>query len=199
MKKSKKQTVKTIVFMFFFSAALIALYFFIRTRTNVTKTDPVSSMSEVDKLLTKDMKENYPSSPREVLKLYSRMTKCFFNEDLNLEQVEKMAVQLRQLFDDELLLNNPYDNYILDLNVEISEYRNANRTIMNYIIDESSSVKYWESDDENYASISVSYTVKENTDYSKVYENFLLRQDSESRWKIMGWELTGEKETEPDN
>lgn len=190
MKKSKKQTVKTIVFMFFFSAALIALYLFIRTRTSLPLTDSVSSMSEVEKLLEKDIPESYPSSPREVLKLYGRMAKSLFNEKLKPDQVEKMAGQLRCLFDNELLKNNPYDDYLSDLNVEITDYRNAKRTIMNYVIDESNSVKYWENDKKNYASIIASFTTKEKNDYSKVYENFLLRQDGDGRWKILGWELT---------
>lgn len=195
MKKSKKQTVKTIVFMFFFSAALIALYLFIRTRTSLPLTDPVSSMSEVEKLLEKDITDSYPSSPREVLKLYGRMTKSLFNEKLKSDQVEKMAGQLRCLFDNELLKNNPYDDYLSDLNVEITDYRNSRRTIMNYVVDVSNSVKYWEDDKKNYASIIASFTTKENNDYSKVYENFLLRQDGDGNWKILGWELTDKPDT----
>ncbi|MGB8455356.1 MAG: DUF6715 family protein [Anaerocolumna sp.] len=196
MKKSKKQTVKTIVFMFFFSATLISLYLFIRTRTSPIKTESVTSMSEADKLLTKDIPGNYPSSPREVLKLYSRMTKCIINEELTADQIEKMANQLRQLFDDELLQNNPYDNYLVDLNVEISDYRKAKRTIINYVIDESTSVKYWDSEGKKYASLIVSFSLKEKGDYSKIYEKFIVRQDQKDNWKILGWDLTDKTDTD---
>ncbi len=194
MKKSKKQTVKTIVFMCIFSATLITLYFFIRTRTTPFQIESASSMSEAEKLLAKDIPGNYPPSPREVLKLYSRITKCLFNEKLNSEQIEQLANQLRQLFDEELLQNNPTENYLSDLNVEITEYRNANKNIMNYVIENSDSVKYWDKGNQKYASIVMSFTTKEDNDYSKVYENFLFRQDKEDKWKIMGWELTDKKE-----
>jgi hypothetical protein len=194
MKKSKKQSVKTIVFMFIFSTALISTYLFIRTRTNPIAGSYASSMSEAEKLLSKDISGSYPSSPREVLKLYSRITKVLFNENLKPEQIEKLADQLHLLFDDELLKKNPMDNYILDLNVEITDYRKAKRTIMNYVIDESSAVKYWEKEEKKYASLVVSYTTKEASNYSKVYENFLLRQDAQEKWKIMGWEITDKKD-----
>ena len=156
--------------------------------------DSVSSMNEVEKLLTKDIPGSYPASPREVVKLYSRITKCLFNEELTSEQVESMANQLRQLFDEELLRNNPTENYLIDLNVEMSEYRKAKRSIMNYVIENSDSVKYWDKENKKYASIVVSFTTKEKDDYSKVFENFLLRQDKAGKWKIMGWELTDKKE-----
>ncbi len=196
MKKSKKQTIKTIVFMVFFSAVLISLYFFIRTRTIPFKTESTSSISETDELLTKDIPASYPSSPDEVLVLYGTMTKCLFNEELTPEQIEKMANQLRELFDDELLENNPYTNYLLDLNTEVDNYRKAKRSILEYNIENSDPVKYWDSSDKKYASAVVSFTIKEGNASSKVYENFILRQDEESKWKILGWKIADKEDTE---
>ena len=194
MKKSRKQRVKTIVFMCIFSATLIALYFFIRTRTIPFPMKSVSSISETERLLAKDIANNYPSSPREVLKLYSRITKCLYNEKLTSEQTEQLANQLRQLFDEELLQNNPTENYLSDLNVEITGYRKANRSIMNYVIENSDSVKYWDKEKQNYASSVMSFTTKEKNDYSKIFEKFLFRKDTENNWKILGWKLTDKKE-----
>lgn len=187
MKKSKKQTVKIIVFMFFISIALISLYLFIRTRTNPLLPKSVTSMSEAEVLLKRNIEENYPSSPREVLKLYSRMSQSLINDGLKPDQVEKMVKQMRLLFDEELLNKNPYDDQLADLNEEISIYNKAKRTIMSYSLGESSDIEYWQEDQKSYASIIVSYTLKESSDYSKIYENFLLRQDKNENWKIVGW------------
>lgn len=190
MNKSKKRTAKTIGFMIIFSIVVIALYFFIKTRTSPYITDSVSSMTEVEKLLTKDIPNSYPSSPREVLKLYSRITKIMHNEDIEEEQINELATQINYLFDDELITNKEHENYLMDLKVEISDFKKANRIIMNYVIEKSSSVVYWDDNEKSYASIIAAFTLKEGSDYSKIYEKFILRKDNEDKWKILGWSLS---------
>lgn len=194
MNKSKKRTLKTICFMTAFSIVVIALFFIIKTRTSPLNTDTISSMTEVEKLLSKDIPNSYPSSPREVLKLYSRFTKSLYNENLKEDQIESLSKQVSNLYDEELLANKTYEDYLVDLKVEISEYRKANRTIINYIVEENGAVVYWEKDKVEYASLVTSYTLKEESDYSKIYEKFILKKDDEDKWKILGWELSDKTE-----
>jgi len=196
MNKSKKRTAKTIIFMLIFSIIVITLYFIIKTRTAPFVTKSVTSMTEVEKLLTKDIPNSYPSSPREVLKLYSRMSKILYNGGLKEEQIDKLADQMRYLYDEELLLNKSYEDYLIDLKVEVSNYKKANRIIMDYVIEASSSVLVWDNEEKNYASIVAAYTLKENSDYSKIFEEFTLRKDKEGKWKILGWKLSDKTEIE---
>ena len=48
----------------------------------------------------------------------------------------------------------------------------------------------WEADENSCASIIACFTVKNNGQFEKTYERFLLREDENERWKIVGWELT---------
>lgn len=194
MNKSKKSTVKTISFMIIFSIAVILFYFFVRTRTSPLFTKSDDSPTELETLLSKDIPNSYPPSPREVVKLYSRMTKVLYSEKLQDDQIEKLAGQLKCLYDDELIANKSETDYILDLKVEISDYRDNDRTIMQYVIDDSDSVVYWDKDDMNYASLVASFTTKEGRSYSKIFEKFTLRKDIEGKWKILGWTLSDKTE-----
>jgi uncharacterized protein YhfF len=189
MHKSNRSSSRTILIMFIFAIIVIPSYFFLRTRTTpiINKN---AEKSELEILLSKDIQNNYPSTPKEVIKLYSRITKNLYNEKHDDDTIKKLADQLRVLMDDELLEQNQYEEYLLDIKVEITGYRKSNRTFMSYMIEGNNSVEYWESEDKEYASIVASYTLKEKNDYTKVYEEFILRKDSEGKWKILGWEVT---------
>ena len=54
----------------------------------------------------------------------------------------------------------------------------------------------WEAEENHFAKIIASYTMKEASDYKKTYEEFLLREDENGRWKIVGWRLTDPIEIE---
>lgn len=193
MKNKTKLPKRTVILMILFSVIIISLYFFLRTMGPFT-SESVSSKTEVEKLIEKDITGNYPSTAKEVLKLYSRITKCFYNEKLKEEQINELAGQIRLLFDEELLTNNPSEDYLLNLKVDISDYKKADRTIMNYVIGENENVEEWKKDGVNYVSIPITFTIKEKSNYAKIYEVFILRQDSQNKWKILGWNLTDNPE-----
>jgi hypothetical protein len=198
MNNSKKRTTKTIGFMLLFSVLVISVFLIVRTRTSSVSEDSVSSMSEVEKLISKDIEGNYPSSPKEVLKMYNKLTKNMHNEDLEDGQLEKLVEQMRLLFDEELLASKDYDNTLLDMKVEISDFKKMNQIIMSYTIESSSSVVYWESEEKEYASMVSSYTMKKDADYSKVFEEFAFRKDADGKWKILGWRLSDKTEITTD-
>lgn len=182
--------------MVVFSIIVIALYFYVRTRTSPIFSDSSAPQTELEKLLEKDILNNYPSSPREVIKLYSRLTKVLYNENLKEEQINQLAKQINNLYDAELIANNAKDDYTLNLQVEISGYKKANRVIIQYEVEASDAVQYWEKEEKSYASLVTSYTIKEDDNMSKTFEEFILREDKEGKWKILGWELSDKTEIE---
>ena len=194
MKKSKRRTVNTVGLMLVFGVVIVAVYFRFSTSTSPIIEKSSSNKTELELLLTKDIEEDYPSSPREVIKLYTRIMKNFYNEDLTDEQVNHLAEKIRYLYDEELLANNTYENYLLELKVEISEYKEAKRTIMNEIIDDSDKVKYYTMDEREYASLTAVFTTKEKDSHKKIYEDFILRKDEHGNWKIVGWKLSDKTE-----
>lgn len=194
MNKSRKSTLKTICFMIIFGFIVIAIYLFVSTRTTPLFSKSDSSTTELEKLLSKDIPGNYPSSPREVIKLYCRITKVIYSQELDDEQIQKLSEQLTCLYDDELIANQSKEEYLLDLKVDISNYRDNKRNIMQYVIENSDQVVYWDKEDKNYASLAVSFTTKESNSYSKIFEEFILRKDNAGNWKVLGWKLSDKTE-----
>lgn len=191
-KSTKKSTKKTIVVMSILFLVIIISYYFIHTSTKPLFKMDKTNNSEFEKLIAKDLENSYPSSPREVVKLYSRITKCLYSQDLKDEDIDKLAQVLRVLLDEELLNNNTNDKFLIDLKTDITTYRKINRTIINYTIQSNGDINYWDKNKEELASVVTSNSLKEGTDYTKVYQKYVLRKDKDGQWKILGWEPTKE-------
>jgi hypothetical protein len=170
-------------------------YYKISTNSRNTNGN-YAPVTEIDKLLAKDVNNNYPGTSREVLKLYGRMIKCFYNDGLKENQIDQLADQMRLLFDEELLGNNPKDEYLKTLKVDINDYIEAEKSITSYTVEKSSAVVYKTVEEREYATIKAEFLVKEKSKYKKTYEEFILRQDKEGKWRILGWKTTDASATE---
>lgn len=189
MAKKKRTTVWTWIIMLFVAAGIVGGYFMLIHQRNANM-QPDVVRTELDKLLEKDLSASYPATAREVVKLYSRMMKCLYQQEMNQEQLEGMASQLRMLFDEEFLEANPWDDYLLELQEEIKESKENKRTISSYQVEKASSVINWSDEDKDYARMIAYYLQKEGTQSLRIYEEFVLRKDMDGDWKILGWRLT---------
>lgn len=103
----------------------------------------------------------------------------------------------RKLFDEEFLTNNPLETFTNNLTAEIDAAKEKKQEMVSWRVQKQSSVKTWQDGENSFASIVASYTMnakKEN--YTRTYEQFLLREDEKGRWKIVGWRLTDPIEIE---
>ena len=82
----KKSTVITVIVMLLVAAAIVAGYFIISARKNKENYEG-GERTELDILLEKDLDKSYPLTSREVIKFYSRILKCYYNEELTEEQL----------------------------------------------------------------------------------------------------------------
>lgn len=57
------------------------------------------SLSEVERVLTKNLDEYYPKTPLEVVKFFTRIQKCYYNEDNTDEIVNELADLAKKLMD----------------------------------------------------------------------------------------------------
>lgn len=192
MNKSKQSTKKTITVMIIVLIVIAVSYYFIRTSTKPLINIGADNDSEVEKILSKDLDNNYPSSPREVVKLYSRISKCLYNENLSEKEIDKLAKVIRVLLDEELLENNPNDVYLIDLKTDITTFRKAKRTIVNHSLQNNEDIIYWDNKEESMASIVSSISLKEDSEYAKIYHKYILKKDMDGNWKILGWGSTDE-------
>lgn len=153
-------------------------------------------VSEVDKVLNKDLETNYPYTAREVVQFFIRIQKCYYNEKYTDEELVKLAYKATELFDEELKAENEFDEYYEELKIEIDTYKSRNQKINRVILDSSSDVVYSTIDEQKYASINCIYYLKADEGTSKVEETYILRKDAEGRWKILGWKEYEESEWE---
>ena len=132
---------------------------------------------------------NFPESVRDVVKLYARITKAYYESDVSEENIEKLGRQARILFDDELKNTQTEDEFLSALKEDISIYRNNNAKISSFNIQTANNTRYTKFNNREYASIELVYYIREGTQLRTSGTKFTLRRDNSGKWKILYWEL----------
>lgn len=193
MKKTRKPM--SYVFTVISISAVILLMFYMNQskQSDKLKETSLEKLTEVQKVLAMNLDSEYPESPRDVAKLHGDMTRLLYSgiED---DEVKKLAIKIRELYDDEFLENNPEDKYLKDLYSDIALWLQVNRkiefnTVVNKELEETSVL-----DGKEYATAYISFTITEKGKTSEL-RRYLMRKDNEGRWKILGWSyLSGEED-----
>lgn len=209
MKKNQKGKISDIILKVIIIAVVILLavtliktfWGWVHKDGNDTTKESVS-VSELDKLINRNLDVKYPETATAVADLYCSITqqlhRNYKEDELKEEQVTKLCGQLRALMDDELLEHNDYKEHLEKLNKEISQYRKDKMFISRYTVQESKDVKeYKEDDGRDYTKIQIVYSVKKGSGWLKQNEELILRKDEDGRWKILGNQLS--ESTEEDD
>ena len=174
--------------------ALLAVFiiggFFLVRSIGLKNLELKKSKTEVEKLMELNLDDNYPGNAREGLKIYNRILKCCYNEELTDEQIKKLAEQNQKLFDEQLLEKNPYDQYVEKLKKDIEDYKSKKTTIANIAIQDLAEAEREERGGYKFCNLLVSYIVKDTKGLKTTNEKYYLREDDKGRWKILFWELT---------
>lgn len=168
------------------AALIIGYYYYISNHTKQTAQD-TEPLNEIQQVLTIDIDASYPKTPKAVVKLYNRIACCFYNEKCSDEEIKELGGQERKLLDDDLLAENDEESYYSALKTEILDYRSAERTISKVTMNDSDEVEYKRIKGEKCAYVKVAYFIKEGSSYSRTEQYFVLRQDEEQHWKILGF------------
>lgn len=173
--------------------ALVGGYYFYLS--NCMKNDDETIVTAVQEVLLKNLEDDYPPTPREVLKYYSDITKCLYNEDYTGEQLGQMADKLLALYDEELAANNPREQYIKDLKEDVDEFLQSGYSIFSYQTSKSTDVEEYTYEGRRCAKMYCIYSVQTGADYKSSKQIFILRKETETgRWKILGFELVNPEE-----
>ncbi len=191
-KKANGKYVRTIVAVTVMVALCVCYFFYLSNKKpSVDATDKAVNDKEVAALTTRDILNNYPESPKEVIKLYARITKAYYKAELSDQQIEAMGKQARLLFDDELKSKQTEEEFLDALKKDIKDYNKIKRYVSDYKIEDSEGVQYKTLEEKKYASLRVNYMLRDGSEPRSSLIKYTLRQDSEGRWKILYWELTG--------
>lgn len=186
MKKTNTSVTKITVLFIFLLVLVVGYYAYLSGTHRTEQQEAV--MSEVDTALSRDLDNDYPATPKEVIKYYNDLMKCFYNEEYTAEELQDLGRKSLQLFDEELQENNDEDTYLIRLQGEVQNYKDNKRKITSVSLAPSTNVDYYSVDGYSFARISCGYTMTENGKKTSTVMVYLLRRDDSRRWKIYGWE-----------
>lgn len=165
--------------------ALVGSYYFYLS--NKTKTEEETVVTAVQDVLLRNLDKDYPPTPKEVVKYYSEIMKCLYNETYTDEQLEAMLDKMIALYDDELLEKNPRENLLSGLKEAIADYAENKYTITSYTPSNSTDVETSMIEGRECAKLYCTYTIKSGTNYSSSKLIYELRKDADGHWKILGF------------
>ena len=120
----KKFKMSTSIIIIVVSVAVIVGAFLLISNYLAKDDEPTDvQVTAVQNVLLRNMDNNYPPTPKEVLKYYSDITQCFYAGGYTEEEFIELANRALELYDDELRANQSYDTYIEDLKGEIESYK----------------------------------------------------------------------------
>lgn len=180
MKKKARVTVLSVICI----AAVLGGYLYLTLHRRASVED-AADLTKIQEIITKNLDQQYPATPREVVKLYNRIITCYYDEEYTQDELYDLGDQARKLFDAELLDNNPRDQYFEDLQNEIKDYKERSKTIVSSTVSKSNDVKYETVDGDECAYVTSSYFIQEKKSYSRTYQMYVLRKDEDGNWKIL--------------
>lgn len=187
--KGMKGTIILIVL----ACLIIGYYFYLSNGSDspaakvTDEEDIVATMTMSQKALSRNLESNYPPSPREVVKYFSDITQCYYNEEHDEDEIKALGLKMREIYDAELVANQTEEEYLDLLKRDIEEYRANNRTINNYSPSASVDVETFTQDGYEWARLYCLYDIKQDSIIYQTNLCFILRKDENGHYKIYGW------------
>ena len=188
MKKSQSG-VKVLVIGIVLLCLVLGYYYYLSNKDAGVKEEAEVTMTAVQEALMRNLDNNYPPSPREVLKYYGELAQCLHNEEYSEEEFLQLAEQIQRLYDDELVANQTKEQYIQGLTWDVNNMKEKEVVISSYSLSSSTDVDYFEADGYSWAKLYLTFTLRQGTGLEISEEVFLLREDTEGHWKIYGFKL----------
>lgn len=185
------RTVKIVIIVVILAALVLGYYIYLGRKTGRQQTEEVVQVTAVQRVLMKDLERSYPPTPKEVLKYYCQITQCFYNEEYSDEELQALAAKIQELYDEELVANKSQDDYLNDLKTEIAQMKQDQYTIAGYEISASTDVERFVENERSCARLYCTFNLKKagTTGTVASMEQFVLREDADGHWKILGWQL----------
>lgn len=193
--KKNAQGIKGMIIMLVLLALILGYYAYLSNRSKKDKSEEVV-ISAVQEVLMRDMEKNYPPTPKEVLKYYSELTQCFYNEELTEEELRDLGMRARELYDDELVANQTEEEYLSDLEFDVASFHSKGLTVFSFSTSSSTDVEEFTLDGRKWARLYCIYNLRQGSAMLSTQEVFLMRKDEDGHWKIYGWDLVENEETE---
>lgn len=188
MKASDFKGTKGLIVIIVLILLVVGYFYYLSNRKYTATHEEDVVVTPAQELLLRDFKTNYPPTPKEVVKQYLEFTKVLHNEDLEDEEVDKVAIKLQELFDEELVANKSEEDYLKDLKSELKTFQDNDYSIVNMYTSASTDVEEFFMDNHQCASLYGTFNIRTGSTGTKVLrEIFILRRDEAGHWKIYGF------------
>ncbi len=185
-----KTVVRTIIFGLIIAALIVGFYFYLSNRTSSNEEKGQdAARTELETVLSKDISKDYPGTPRAVIKWHNRILQLYYNGKLENSDITRLCDQDMLLWDADLLQLNPREVYLNSLNGSIADFRAHGRKIQSSDVADTDDVRYSKKDGRNLSYVIATYFITEGSGYTRIYQNYCMRQDSAGRWKIVAFQL----------
>lgn len=180
---------KGMVILVFLVLLVLGYYFYLSNRSMPEKTEEISveTMTVSQKILSRNLETNYPPSPREVVKYFSEITECYYNEEHTDEELRDLGLKMREIYDDDLVANQTEEMYLSLLKSDVEEYKQNNRTISHFSPSSSVDVETFTKDGYECAKLYCVYDINQDGLLYQTTLCFILRKDENAHYKIYGW------------
>ncbi len=183
MKRSKG--IRGMLVFLFLICLLVGYYFYLSNKVGGDEEE--AEITKVQEALLRDLSRNYPASPKEVLRYYSDLLQCLYNEPCSEEELEQLADKAMELCDADLV-SYQSGEFINRLKSDVKTYKDQDIQISSYKTSSSTDVEYFTKDGKECASLFCSYTLRKGTTLQVLEEVFIMRKDEDGHWKIFGWD-----------
>lgn len=160
-------------------------FYFLKVRSDNELAKDKTEITEVHRIISKDLKGNYPATPREVVKFYNRIITAYYKETYSDEELVEMTNQALALFDVKLLEVNPRKEYLSRVKADIANYKKRSKYIADARVCDSGDVLFVSDGEDQLAYVTSSYFVREDNQYTKTFQQYVLRKDGDGNWKIL--------------
>lgn len=184
----KNNGLKNLILILIMVGLAVGYYFYLANR-DVEEEPAETKVTKTQEVLLRDMEKNYPPSPKEVIKYYAEISKCFYDGDYSEEEFLKLADRARDMYDDELKATQTEEEYLKDLRDDIKEFKDNDTVISSFKTSVSTDVQYSTSEKGEMAVLYCMFNLRQGTKMQTSNHKFVLRKDAEEHWKILGWEL----------
>ena len=189
MEKKQQNPIKLIIIGCILAALIVGFYFYLANKTRGNVAEDTTTVTKSQQVLLRNLENNYPPTPREVLKYYCDIIQCLYNESHTDDELEKLAKQIQILYDDEFVANQTEELYLLSLAGEIADMSKNDMKISSYSTSSSTDVEFFTQDNYEWARLYCIFNIRKGTQMLTTTERFLMRKDDAGHWKIYGWEL----------
>lgn len=172
---------------------VVGAYYYLSSSRAGKNVENGTELTEVEKVLAKDLDKSYPMTPREVVTFYNRILGCLYNEEYTDDQLHGLSEKMRMLMDEELKEVNMEDEFFENLKKEAASFALQGKKIATTTVSDSNDVQYKTVGGRECAYVNASYFMKEgdNGDFSRTTQCYVLRKDEAENWKILGFSLVG--------